>query len=44
MYAFGPSLANGGEVPIYVFGYVGSELINGNPSLGCTISGHFESQ
>jgi hypothetical protein len=44
MYAFGPTLANGGEVPIYVFGNVGYPLINGNPSLGCTMSGHYESQ
>lgn len=44
MYAFGPTLTNGGNVPIYVFGNVGYPLVNGNPSLGCTMSGHYESQ
>jgi hypothetical protein len=44
MYAFGPPAANGGEIPIYVYGNVGSPLINGNPSLGCTMSGHYENQ
>jgi hypothetical protein len=43
IYAFGTP-AGGGEVPIYVFGSVGYPAINGNPSLGCTMSGHLESQ
>jgi hypothetical protein len=44
IYAFGPTAANGGTVPIYVFGSVGYPAINGNPSLGCTMSGHLENQ
>ncbi len=44
IYAFGGDPATGGSVPIYVFGNVGINPTNTLPSLGCTISGHFEAQ
>jgi hypothetical protein len=44
IYAYGGDPATGGDVPIYVFGGVGTNPTNTLPSLGCTISGHFESQ
>jgi hypothetical protein len=44
IYAFGGDPVTGGDVPIYVFGGVGTNPTNTFPSLGCTISGHFEAQ
>jgi hypothetical protein len=46
IYAFGPAVGNGVEIPIFVMGTVGfpASPSGPNPGFVCSLAGHFESQ